>query len=62
MKPLWQRLMLEPALLFGIGTVVLTSAAGFWSATWLAFLAAAWAGTGALVTRANVTPTRKVQP
>lgn len=59
MKPLWDRLMYEPALLFGIPTTVFAVAAGFWSATWLAFLAAVFAAVGAAVTRANVTPVRK---
>lgn len=59
MKPLWSRLMYEPALLFGIPTVVLVTASGFWQATWLAFLSAAFAAVGTMVTRANVTPTRK---
>lgn len=53
MKPLWHRLMYEPALLFGIPTVVFATAAGVWSAEWLAFGAAALAGIGTLVTRDN---------
>lgn len=63
MKPLWDRLMYEPALLFGLPTIVLTTALTFWPGqTWLAFLAAVSAALGAWATRSQVTPTRKVAP
>ena len=60
MKRAWNRLMYEPALAFGIPTVVFATAAGVWQSTWLSFLAAVSAGIGTLVTRDNVTPTRKL--
>lgn len=60
MKTLWDRVMTEPALVFAIPTVVFSTAAGVWSAEWLAFAAAVSAGLGALVTRQNVTPTRNL--
>lgn len=57
MKTIWNRILTEPAIAFGIPTILFATAAGIWSNDWLAFAAAASAGIGALLTRANVTPT-----
>lgn len=63
MKVLWDRMLYEPAILFGLPTIILTTALTFWPGqTWLAFLAAVTAAVGALVTRSQVTPTRKLTP
>lgn len=59
MKTLLQRLWTEPALATQVPTVVFAAAAGVWEQPWLAFAAAASAAVGAVVTRQNVTPTRK---
>jgi len=56
MKPIWERLKTEPALVTGIPTVLFGIAAGVWTEPWLGFAAAASAGIGALFTRSKVTP------
>ena len=61
MKALWDRMQYEPALMFGLPTLLLTLALTFWPGhTWLAFLAACSAATGTWLTRSQVTPTRKL--
>lgn len=61
MKTIWNRLLTEPALIFGSVTAVLAAASGIWTSPWLAFAAAAVAGVGAAFTRANVTPLAKTE-
>lgn len=61
MKTIWDRLLNEPAVIFGSVTAVLAAASGIWTSPWLAFAAAAVAGIGAAFTRANVTPTVKLE-
>lgn len=53
-----KRMMLEPALFFGVTTSILASAAGVWTNQPLAFAAAAFAITGGFVTR-SMTVTKK---
>ena len=60
MKQLWQRILNEPALAMAIPATVTAAAAAVWGSPALAFLAAAFAGVGGLVTRSQVTPTRKL--
>lgn len=56
MKTIWNRLLTEPAVIFGSATAVLAAASGIWMNQWLAFGAAAVAGVGAVFTRQAVTP------
>ncbi len=53
-----KKLLYEPALFFAVTTAVFASAAGVWSNDVLAFIAAAFAITGGIVTR-QLTTTKK---
>lgn len=59
MKVIWNKVLNEPAAVFGSLVAVTAAAAGVWEEPWLAFAAAALAGVGAVFTRQNVTPIRK---
>jgi hypothetical protein len=56
MKRIVQKFWDEPVFAMQIPTIVFATAAGIWSAEWLAFVAAVAAGIGAILGRANVTP------